>query len=245
MNKKLTFFGLPWFRACDVGSLCDGSLREKLLVLTRLQPFKKHANLKENVALEQAVKRVVAEQVAIAAPAEPQVKQPVSKIVFDDTELTKIVSKSVDAEPQEIRQAVAMARGFEMETLVLDEYNELHGTNFTKDDKLLMWSLPTFKICGRIDGRDGDTIIEIKTTNNRDVPHDKHLVQVESYLHMSGAKKCILLYKFGDGTTREFVRESDPELRQQIEDACTKFMTEFNGMTRKDFVAKLTRYNLI
>jgi len=85
------------------------------------------------------------------------------------------------------------------EPTVLKTYPAFEKTNRAR----YLSGFNNFKICGRFDGENSDSILEVKTRMNRflGVP-DRDMVQTHVYMKMANKKKCVFTENF-QGESRE------------------------------------------
>lgn len=145
-------------------------------------------------------------------------------VAVDSAAMHAVLDAIPDAEVRDaVRHEASMARGTRDEASALDAIERLQGINVVgRNDTLfkkeaLLPSGRRVKVMGRIDGRTGGEIVEVKNRMRKffDVIPLYERVQVQLYLWMTGAETCKFVQCL-DGQVRCEVIPRDPRFLDAV-----------------------------
>jgi hypothetical protein len=124
---------------------------------------------------------------------------------------------------EKLIEEVNKKRGVEQETKGIETYEKRKKTSVTQRNATLYKKYidSGVLLCGRVDGFDGEKIVELKTRRYRlftDIP-DYERIQVMTYMFLTGARKCEWTQVFDDEMdcrNIEFDEAEWEEIRQEI-----------------------------
>lgn len=122
--------------------------------------------------------------------------------------VTQETGKDVDKQTQNaLRSKLSRDRGSKLEAKTVREYATASGKDVRQEPaklyrKLMNYEGMSWILCGRVDARDENTIVEVKNRTRRFMLPDYDVLQLQAYMFLCDKKKGILLERL-HGENRE------------------------------------------